>query len=676
MADGGHSCVLSIDDHTSEVTEWTASASPFVTDVDDAEDIFTPVRAQSGYIRILGEVGDLDGVVNSAPKNRPVTLEVDGAVAWKGFLSCETFTQPWDKGPIEMELPVVSPLGILDGLKPSSSLADMGYLSFARFILNMEAEMGNPHQRFVFPTLTEPELTLTLNFCMMNYATPNDDDTGRTMASYREILEDVCKFFGWQCMERGDELIFLCADTRKLMISGKTLYNAIAYTKERLQALADGIYDGGDIVEYHVEDVEIAGAEHDLTYMAGKSSVKVIGKLNERSESVWSMDIENDCEFDGGDSLQIELQKWYYMRNYSAKGSIDVFNDMGNKGNIKFRNAQEARLATMEGDSKHQGGCVTNECTFTVSASGGFVETSGDKSFVPRLIIRNADATKDHLLCARINTGFWYSPTRMASDEARFILTGNVEVANSHYDIFAPYTGFIFIALKVGNMYYDATTGGFRESTNAEAVYVRNGVITKNNASLSNGYGVDGWYFHTPSFSSKLEGEVVLEIYAPSPSSESDFTFGTKYIAFTQLSLQLMRNWRVAGFDEERKKQNENRRNIDGGFSDGWVQECGLTLARASNLPDSLGVALDRTLDYPEMLYGDMYPEEALMERAYTYFSQSRLRLGVIVEGNCSMLDPLKVYRLGGRGYVCLSQQVNWKTDEVKGKFYETIYSV
>ena len=122
--DDGKTCVLTIEDGSNTTTALTPAAEPFTTSIQESDDIFTPIRSGNGYIRVVvNSVDDIAYLVGSAPLSRDVTLRVNGVIRWKGFLACETFTQPWDKGPLELELPVVSPLEVLKGVYPSSSLA-------------------------------------------------------------------------------------------------------------------------------------------------------------------------------------------------------------------------------------------------------------------------------------------------------------------------------------------------------------------------------------------------------------------------------------------------------------------------------------------------------------------------------------------------------------------------
>ena len=205
LNDDNKTCVLTLVDDNSSTVALTPAAEPFSTSIQESDDLFTPIRSSNGYIRIVVDnVDSIADLVGAAPIDRAVYLSVNSNARWKGFLACESFTQAWDRGPIEIELPVVSPLEVARGIYPSAALDNLGYINFAQFLINMNTALGDGFttglawSRFYFPVLSETPDTLQYQFDMKNYATAIDKNTKHEVASYYEILEDICKLFGWQ----------------------------------------------------------------------------------------------------------------------------------------------------------------------------------------------------------------------------------------------------------------------------------------------------------------------------------------------------------------------------------------------------------------------------------------------------------------------------------------------
>ena len=293
-------CVLTIQDGATGVTDMKMlpSGAPFMTATQQTTELFTPIRTQSGYIRVEADsVDDVADLVGSAPLQRAVELQVEGVVRWRGFLACESFSQAWDVMP-SLELPVMSPMEAARGLTPSAELSALGYINFAQFICNMNEVLGSPFEKFYFPVVSEPSTTLKYLFTMQNYATATDKNTKHEVADYYTIMEDICKLFGWQCVEYETSLVFMAADVKAL--EAGTNNNFRGYTAARLAELAAGTNDEPTEKPAFTPTIPVIfGADHHMNYIAGKKSVEVTGDLNERSETIWSMDVFEQCEFKG-----------------------------------------------------------------------------------------------------------------------------------------------------------------------------------------------------------------------------------------------------------------------------------------------------------------------------------------------------------------------------------------
>ena len=100
---------------TGGVTQLTPSDQPFTTQEDDDDDIFKPIRAQSGYLRVIDATGNLlESLMPENNTQRLVQLMVGSTIRWQGFLQADAYTQPWLEGKVEIELPLKSVLGALE----------------------------------------------------------------------------------------------------------------------------------------------------------------------------------------------------------------------------------------------------------------------------------------------------------------------------------------------------------------------------------------------------------------------------------------------------------------------------------------------------------------------------------------------------------------------------------
>ena len=136
----GTSYVLSIYDSSysasGTITQLTGAANPFETSEDKDQDIYKPIRNQSGYIRFIAESASvITQMMPTNPISRPVVLR-DGSnnICWAGFLSNEQYSQDWEPCPYEVEIPVVSVMMAMQGVEFTQSEGYTSLLSLLNTI--------------------------------------------------------------------------------------------------------------------------------------------------------------------------------------------------------------------------------------------------------------------------------------------------------------------------------------------------------------------------------------------------------------------------------------------------------------------------------------------------------------------------------------------------------------
>ena len=94
--------------------QLTGADRPFEVAEDDSDDMFLPVRTQSGYIRVVDD-GNVDWseVLPTSAVSRPVTVVKGNAVVWQGFIQPRTFSGELFGNPQVREFPVCCALSIL-----------------------------------------------------------------------------------------------------------------------------------------------------------------------------------------------------------------------------------------------------------------------------------------------------------------------------------------------------------------------------------------------------------------------------------------------------------------------------------------------------------------------------------------------------------------------------------
>lgn len=229
--------------YTGSPVELTGAAAPFETQEDSDEDILAPVRISTGTLRLIN-LNTIDALIPTTPKARPVTLtHTEGGttiVDWQGYIQQAQFTQQWTATPYEIELPVVSALGILGGVQiVKDELPARNRM--AEYFASALAATDHSFDSIVFPA----ELGMTdagpwdafwrvgvqernwFSYNSQNVLYP--DETRYDGASWLDIVSSIMEAFGYTLYERG----------RKLYIISRTTANYLEMAATELQSLAD-----------------------------------------------------------------------------------------------------------------------------------------------------------------------------------------------------------------------------------------------------------------------------------------------------------------------------------------------------------------------------------------------------------------------------------------------------
>lgn len=95
-------------------SEIICAPDPFVTSENDDADIFTPIRGQTGTLRVIDTSGTLlEDMIPANNTSTTVVLKSGNTVKWRGFLGAEVYTQPWDGNAHVLEFQVISMLEAL-----------------------------------------------------------------------------------------------------------------------------------------------------------------------------------------------------------------------------------------------------------------------------------------------------------------------------------------------------------------------------------------------------------------------------------------------------------------------------------------------------------------------------------------------------------------------------------
>lgn len=212
----GTDCLLTIGGGSGTAIPLKGAAKPFETREDADEDVFKPVRTQTGYLRIVDDGKDANGsslgsewwkdLIPATDTERPVTLTktVGGVttILWQGFMQTQTFDGPLYSGPTEREFPVQCMLSALDSIMVDTSITvdNVQYhvCNFYMLIYQAFSKVSSVMtiDNFQIQGGEEAAEWLKSNFDWQNLLNSNSDEL-TPRYSYLKALEDMCRFWGF-----------------------------------------------------------------------------------------------------------------------------------------------------------------------------------------------------------------------------------------------------------------------------------------------------------------------------------------------------------------------------------------------------------------------------------------------------------------------------------------------
>lgn len=202
------------------ITQLEPAVNPITTEEDSDDDYLKPVRTQTGYLRVVDN-GDLDGLMPEDNSQHYIELRIDNALSWCGYMQADTFSEDWDITPLITEFPLISPLGMLEGVYLDQA-KEMSLVKLAELLLECIEATGVDYTRIYFPrevwySATESAKTpFDVAISRQTFFSDNGSDERDAVDWQRydaetcfSFLEEFCKFWGWTLYERCKFLYFI-----------------------------------------------------------------------------------------------------------------------------------------------------------------------------------------------------------------------------------------------------------------------------------------------------------------------------------------------------------------------------------------------------------------------------------------------------------------------------------
>lgn len=282
-----------------EVITLEPAYNTFETQESTDEELMKPIRTHTGYIRIIDN-GDISGLMPSDNRQHYVEFLIEGDLKWCGYMQADTFSEDWDITPLEVEFPVISGIGVLDSI-PMDQNREMDLTSLCNLLLECIDATGVDYNYIYIPKEVKESaasefylLPLDLrisrfNFFKVNNSVNTDDpDWERYDAdTYSDLLEELCKFWGWTIHERGRDLYLVSTrDVDYMKIP-------IGELRQKLNSLSSVSYESVPTSSMAVSDMKLAGNSHKKDILQGYNKIEIKSKINTVDEAIPKVDFDS-----------------------------------------------------------------------------------------------------------------------------------------------------------------------------------------------------------------------------------------------------------------------------------------------------------------------------------------------------------------------------------------------
>lgn len=348
------------------------AATPIITEEDNDTDLFMPVRTQTGYINIVdtgqtqdGQLFNWHDLLPTEAMGRPVVLRNSGGtIYWKGFIQYQQPEVTIYEEPVERSYAIYDVLGAMEYIDFNvgiNSPRTNAYVNFAylikRIVDTLPAEVRPGYFYFQGGDNVKQHLLCKVNpmlFCDVS----DGVDAGevgtagyqqnisqlRTKYTCKEVLEEICKFWGWSCRTYNGDMYFV-RDFAPSTLQGTDHAPYLEVTYSQLATLASGTAAGTSTSnpgEYTYDGREVVSTENNITdnkpigYVSLKTNAGAFKELIKLFPERPRMALASNVHWNGGDTALPQLRISHNMiREYHVDShDYDSTVTSGYRGNI------------------------------------------------------------------------------------------------------------------------------------------------------------------------------------------------------------------------------------------------------------------------------------------------------------------------------------------------------
>lgn len=699
---GTNLCVYIFEQTSGTLTTLTPAAEPFYTRENDSDDVFMPIRTQTGYVRVIDDIGGTLMQTIMPDNNLQKKVELwsgtynaangtfsDSLLKWRGFLKAEAFTQPWDSQKNVIEFAIID---VLEALYSKQIETESFYINrnVAWLLSSAFSDLGTtPSNVYLRSDLSSPlyhfaAILLQLQVFSDEEDIINQGDIVRSVSgmTYGNAIEKVMTFYGLTMREDADNIYMAQYDG-----SGITL---MRYTWSNITSIANGS--------------QITPSEQTLPSVDMLSALSFRGANNEHGMAqgyktfIVNLAISNNS---------IELEQPYVTCDASTVYEVEITQDANHTvyaqphpgiagsgetftylqyDNYTYQSTSD--YATMLSHTVLTGYTMNPYYSHdTPVITGAFPVRWYNRTAISD-VIRLQDGlylntqSLGHTGSSNHSKNLCYS----VKSSGVYDLTAGFLNFNAHLDTFRfnsdngqrTYTKAgdniqveLYIAIRVGSLFWDNSLNTWTSGTALTkyfAVHWNDGTLETNKTQDIVCDATDGFFIP---ISNTITGDMEVYIINCSYTCKIGQTAQALRALYHIMSDIKLKHYANGSITESNKNSNIYRTTA-GNNNFRETREIYVDIGTMNNNHDSCSFIKDRTGAWIEaFLYGsaNIRPEMHLLSRLAAQYSVARHTYKAITANVINI--PPTIYTYDGKKFLGVDARHNWRDDEQEVKFIE-----
>ena len=701
----GTQYMLYIYEQTSgSVTTLTGAENPFETSEKYDDDFLTPIREQTGYIRVIDETESGNLMETLMPTNnlsKMVKLYTgswsggsftDSTCVWRGFMCANAFTQSWDKQKKVVEFPVKSILGVAQDLYLPSTAAG-AIRSFALLLDLLFTELDNilaPSSVTVISSLyhsNEDLFLVDIQFPVFFEQEEIDNQGDSTVEligqTYYEAISSVLKMYGFMMREDGEKIYIAQYDEITTASGNQTLWTALypwAYVHTMAHSDTPISPSVAALVTFPnlLDNFTFKGRNNMLSFMQGHKAVKITVQATDKLPFKITLPLTTEDSSTVRQITPISNCQAYVQPHPPRSNNLETYNyygyiGSGNPVTASYADCMMNSVMDMPLYKQYDTVCIMGAfpCRWKSTLNSTLSAVLKNGILLNQLYVSNATESMPTNIIYSIKSPVSYSFVggylNIQFNNYNFEL-GNVGSPDSQLYFGGKSVSFMNVKLRFGTKYWSGSQWvsndrGFILTVDGD--HVASNKTTDMNVDESAGYFIP--------VDSSLSGDIEFSFrcYATAQFVNAYQIVHSRIIS--DLNIQYLPT-----IDETASQRTENvyRKSIvSSGFTD--EIENSLELGTLNNNIKSQRFLMRYYQSYIQTLaynagnsYQDIRPEMNLLNRMSVYYSRTRRTMTAIGKPLVDIFN--KVFRDSQlRDYFAVDAKHNWRDDTQEIKFIE-----